>query len=286
MVGAAILVFALWLGKGYRYGQEFYSVPVMFPEVGALSPGDPVAVSGVNKGTVQKISLNEGGVLAELDVASDVKLKEDATFIVKNIGLMGERFVSVRTGKSESPLDTAIPAIGSFDPGIPEVMGMMGDVIGNLNHLVLALEKTVISPQTLDRFSETISNLQSLTSRLEAATKRNVPKIDTAITHMSDISKSLQHSLQRNQPHLDQAAKNFDSVSVRLMAMLDVLDSASLSLKSFTNDLDQSDGTMRLLMEDRRLYDDLRTTAKRLDSLVTDVRANPKKYINFSVELF
>ena len=47
IVGAAIVVFAIWLAEGYRYGQEYYSVSVVFPEVGALATGDPVAVSGV-----------------------------------------------------------------------------------------------------------------------------------------------------------------------------------------------------------------------------------------------
>ena len=43
---------------------------------------------------------------------------------------------------------------------------------------------------------------------------------------------------------------------------------------------------MQLLMEDRRLYDDLRRTADNVDDLINDIRANPRKYINLKVELF
>jgi hypothetical protein len=39
-------------------------------------------------------------------------------------------------------------------------------------------------------------------------------------------------------------------------------------------------------MEDRRLYDDLRKAADNLDDLVSDIRANPRKYINLKFELF
>jgi hypothetical protein len=39
-------------------------------------------------------------------------------------------------------------------------------------------------------------------------------------------------------------------------------------------------------MEDRRLYDDVRRTAMNIDSLVDDIRQDPKKYINFTLELF
>ncbi|MFH1699743.1 MAG: MlaD family protein [Candidatus Zixiibacteriota bacterium] len=286
LVGAAIVVFSIWLAKGYRYGQDYYSVSVVFPEVGALATGDPVAVSGVTKGKVKNISLYEGQVLTVLDMATDVQLKEDATFIVKNIGLMGERFISAKTGVSDIPLAPDRPALGTFDPGIPEVMGMMGMVISNMNRLVTSLEQTVISPQTLDKFSMTISNLQALTNRLESAAESDLPKIDTALDNFVSLSESLKAGVDRNRPHIDSAVQNMNEAGKRFLTLLDDMDEASQKLKSFATDLDNSDGTMRMLMEDRRLYDDLRATSKKLDSLVTDIRANPKKYINFSLEIF
>jgi len=286
MIGVAVIIFAVYLGKGYRYGQEFYPVSVVFPEVGALSSGDPVAVAGVNMGKVKKISLYRGQVRVELDMAVGVNLKEDATFIVKNIGLMGERFVAVKTGTSEIPLDLSKPAIGMFDPGIPEVMGMMGDVIDKMGSIIGLLEKTVISPATLDKFSETVTNLKDITAQLEQSTKKNVPKIDSTMTNLNILAGNLKDGYDRNALHIDSAAQNFDAAGRRLIALLDDMETASGQLKTFAEDLNQSEGTLRMLMDDRRLYDDIRTTAKNLDSLVLDIRANPKKYINFTVEIF
>ncbi len=283
LVGAAILIFAIWMAKGYRYGQKFFSVSVMFTEVGNLATGDPVTVSGVRMGKVQNVSLEKGEVRVDMDIDQTVELKEDATFLIQNFGMMGERFVAVKTGKSETPLDLAMPAKGSFDPGIPEVMGMMGDVIKNMSGMVDALESSIMSPQTLDKFSQTVSNLHTLTTRLEQATDSYLPKIDTAVGNIAGLTKALKSSVERNQPHLDNAVQNFDSASVRLMGMLDNLDSTSANLKSFAYDLDNSDGTLRMMMEDRRLYDDLRKTVQRLDSLIVDVRDNPRKYINLEI---
>jgi len=286
LVGAAIIIFGIYLAKGYRYGQKFYPVAVQFPEVGALAPGDPVAISGVNKGKVQEMTLSSGGVLVRLDIASDVELKNDASFIVKNIGLMGERFVAVKTGTAAAKLDLSRPALGSFDAGIPEVMGMMGEVIVRMNDLVGLLQRTVISPQTLDRFSETISSLQNITSRLNDATGKNLPKVDSAVNDFAVLARNLRVGLNRNQAYIDTGAVNFDAASRRLLAMLTDMEEASGRLRSFAQDLEQSEGSLQMLIQDRRLYDDLRRTAKNLDSLVNDVRDNPKKYINFSVELF
>jgi phospholipid/cholesterol/gamma-HCH transport system substrate-binding protein len=286
LVGAAILVFAIYLAKGYRYGQEFYSVSVVFPEVGALSAGDPVSVSGVNKGKVKKIGLHEGAVMVTLDLTRDVILKEDATFAVKNIGLMGERFVAVTTGVSEMPLDTIAPPPGNFDPGIPEVMGMMGNVIESMNQLVNLLSETVISPATLDKFSQTLTSLQKITTRLETTSEVNAPKIDRAVDNFARLSETLKKGLDRNQVLFDTTAQNFDAASRRLIKLVTDMEEASAKLKSFATDLDESDGSLRLLMEDRKLYDDVRKTAQNIDSLVNDIREDPRKYINFTLELF
>jgi len=286
LVGAAILVFAVWLAKGYRYGQEFYSVSVVFPEVGALSPGDPVAVSGVNKGKIKRIDLHEGQVMVTLDLSSDVVLKEDATFTIKNIGLMGERFLAVKTGVSEIPLDLTGTAIGGFDPGIPEVMGMMGNVIESMNSLVQLLGETVISPATLDKFSKTITSLQKISDRIEKSSDANAPKLDSTVENFARLSETLKKGLDRNQAFIDTAAQNFDVASRRLIQLVADMEEASAKFKSFATDLDESEGSLRMLMEDRRLYDDIRRTAINIDSLVNDIRQDPKKYINFTLELF
>ena len=286
LVGAAILVFAVWLAKGYRYGQKFYRVSVIFPEVGALASGDPVTVSGVTKGKIRHLDLHERGVLVTLDLAGDVILKEDAVFAVKNIGLMGERFIAVKAGTSDVKLDLARPATGSFDAGIPEVMGMMGDVIQQLHELVRKLDETVVSPATLDKFSRTVSSLQSLSARLDSSSQSSVPKINGAIDDFARLSEALRQGLDRNLVYVDTAVRNFDAASRRLVQLVADMEEASTKLKSFATDLDQSEGSLRLLMEDRRLYDDVRRAAQNLDSLVSDIRQDPKKYINFTVEIF
>lgn len=286
VLSAVVVVAAIYLAKGYRYGQKFYPVSVWFPEVGALSTGDPVSVSGVNKGKVKELTLSEGGVLVRMDIVADVVLKEDAQFTVKNIGLMGERFISVRPGKAEKPLDLSRPDIGLFDAGIPEVMGMMGEVIVRMNDLVGLLQKTVISPATLDKFSETVTSLRDITVALQKAAGRDLPKIDSTVDDFAGLAHNVRVGLERNTPYIDTGAQNFALATKRLNEMLTDMEIASAKLKNFAEQLDQSEGTLRMLMEDRRLYDDLRTTARNLDSLVMDVRQNPRKYLKLSVELF
>ncbi|MEW5925592.1 MAG: MCE family protein, partial [Candidatus Zixiibacteriota bacterium] len=60
----------------------------------------------------------------------------------------------------------------------------------------------------------------------------------------------------------------------------------SKAAREFADNLNNGDGTIQMLVDDRRLYDDLRKTASNLDALINDIRENPGKYIDLKVELF
>ena len=85
---------------------------------------------------------------------------------------------------------------------------------------------------------------------------------------------------------MDSTIRRFDRSSVRLEEFVNRLDSLSITAGEFADRLNNPDGTLSLLLEDGRLYDDLRRTADNIDDLIKDIRANPRKYINLTVELF
>ena len=61
------------------------------------------------------------------------------------------------------------------------------------------------------------------------------------------------------------------------------VDSTLLGLQSITNKLNNNDNTLGLLLSDKQLYDGLLNTVGSADSLVIDLRLNPKRYVHFSL---
>ena len=100
-----ILLYGIIWVKGYQFTVGHYEYSALFPQVGSLSIGDPVSVLGVRKGEVKDIKLSDDQVSVTMSMASDVKLKEDASVAIVNVGLMGERFVDVNPGKAGELLD-------------------------------------------------------------------------------------------------------------------------------------------------------------------------------------
>jgi phospholipid/cholesterol/gamma-HCH transport system substrate-binding protein len=101
--------------------------------------------------------------------------------------------------------------------------------------------------------------------------------------------------LENNKDKLESSLNNFDKLSKNFAKLSDSLSAAGLgrtlaSLESTMSSLDQvtskienGDGTLGLLMNDKELYNNLNNTTKELDLLLQDLRLNPKRYVNVSV---
>ena len=78
-----------------------------FPDVGGLAVEDPVTVHGVKKGAVKEIRLGDNEVLVDFILAKDLPLTVDTEVYVRNVGLMGEKFIAID-----------LTDAGSFEHGI------------------------------------------------------------------------------------------------------------------------------------------------------------------------
>ncbi len=282
----AIFILAVVWIQGYRLRQDTYKLRVIFEEVGSLANGDPVMVAGIRKGKVTDLELVEGGVEVVIILSNDVIMKKDAIITVKNIGLMGERFVAVKQGKSEELLDISQPFGGSYDTGIPEVMGMMGEMITELRNLVFALKNSVASEENLNKLSATIQNFEKLSGSISDYLNRNEDNFDKAAENFLAASKSLNKLISGNAKRVDTTMQRGENISARMETVIGDLEHVSRAAREFADNLNHGDGTLQMMVDDRRLYDDLRKTADNLDDLINDIRENPKKYIQLKVELF
>jgi len=284
----ALVIFGgavIWIQE-YRFQQSNFELRVIFDNVGSLSKGDPVMVAGIKKGKVKDLRLVAEGVEVTIVLSDDVKLRENAIITVKNIGLMGERFIAVDQGKADRPLDITRPMMGNYDTGIPEVMGMMGEMITELRNLVLALQKSVASDQNLEKLTSAISNLEKLSASLNDYLDRNRNNLDKTARNFLDASADLKNIIAGNRGRVDSTLGKFHDLSGKIDTIVADLEYMSKSAREFADKLNYGEGTLQMLVEDRRLYNELRVTADNLNDLIRDIRANPKKYIQLKVELF
>ncbi len=277
-----LLLGFIWI-KGISFQQNRYKYSVVFPNIGSLEVGDPVAVSGVSRGKVEKIELHQGDVLVTFNLTRDVVLKKDAKFTVMNIGLMGERFVAVETGHSDSLLDLSTPIRGYYDIGIPEVMGRMGEMIDEIRRLTGHLETVIGTESSQAALIQTIENLKTISQKIDTLLEQNQDKISQTMGDLSQTSTELRKMVLTNKEKLQQTVDNFSSASGKLDNITTTLDTLSIFLKNITTKIENGQGSLGQFFNDTTLYEQIKKTTQNVDSLIVDIKKNPKKYLKISI---
>lgn len=286
IAAVAIFAIALFWVKGIRLHRDYYRVEVWFPNVGSLEIGDPVSVTGVRRGKVEAVSLDRGGVRVGLSLGSDVKLRSDAVFTIKNVGLMGERFIDVATGTAADPWPADSIPQGVYDTGIPEVMSLIGGVTGELHELVIAVRSSIGSDTTLSRLARVSENLESLSQQVSGLVEEHRGGIGETMVNLRTASQELRRTVEDNSQSITRTVHHFDSAATKLNAFADHLDTLSRSVRNIVDSISTGSGSLSRLIKDDQLVRRWESAAKEIDALVADIRANPKKYLSVQVKLF
>lgn len=80
---------------------------------------------------------------------------------------------------------------------------------------------------------------------------------------------------------IDNFSQQLDSINVR--QIMTNLETTSNELHTLSQQLNSKEGTLGKVINDEKLYEDLRSLLTRTDSLVTDFKTHPRKYINLSI---
>jgi len=280
-----LLATVLWL-QGYQFRQSYLKVEVSFTDVGGLKKGDPVSVSGVTKGKVIDVSLTKSYVVTTLSIEKDSYIYDDAVFTVKNYGLMGERFVYVDPGKSQRPIDCSRIYKGQTDPGTSELIGLFGETIKDVRQVLADIRRTVASESNLNNLTDIVSTLSDVTVKLNKFLGENRSKIDRTFTNLENVSDRLNVIIDSNEQKIDTALNNFTEASSNLNRFTDSLEVIAASLSDFLKRVDEGEGTLGLLGTDETLYQDVKKMVRSVETIIDDIRRDPKKYLNVEVKVF
>ena len=105
------------LGGMELIGSQGYDVYALFSNSGGLKQGSSVMIAGVEVGRIRSIGLDDYQARIVMNLNKDVKLQEDAIAAIKTKGLIGEKFIEITPGGSE----TLLPPGGKIRETLPPV---------------------------------------------------------------------------------------------------------------------------------------------------------------------
>jgi phospholipid/cholesterol/gamma-HCH transport system substrate-binding protein len=138
-------------------------------------------------------------------------------------------------------------------------------------------------PQTANSLEASMKNVEDVTRRLSAG-EGSLGKLlkddafSQSLTAATGNMRTLTDRINRGEGTLGKLVTD-DSVFRRL-------DSVTNRLDELVNRLNQGEGTAGQLLKDKQLYENMNKTVTEMQSLLADIRRDPKKYLNVKVSIF
>ena len=280
IVGILVMYFGINFLKGINLFSTNNAYYMTFDDIQGLGASTPIYADGYKVGTVDKVDYDYSGsgpIKVKADINKDLRIPEGSMAEIEK-DIMGNLQVNLLL--ANNPRERIEP--GGVIPGTVNA-GMMGKAA----QLVPVVEKM------LPKLDSILTNVNALLADPAiAASLHNVETITNNLTVSTRELNTLMAGLNKQVPGMIRKANGVLDNTNRLTANLADLDvqgtlnrvNATLEgAQKFTDQLNSGKGSLGLLMNDTKLYDNMTSTMSHADSLVIDLKAHPKRYVHFSI---
>jgi phospholipid/cholesterol/gamma-HCH transport system substrate-binding protein len=281
IVTAAIVVTvlgSLWLARGGL--SKGYPLYAKFPWGAGLKQGQPVLLVGVNVGYVDQVDLHQDGTLVttlRIQKSYQVPVTSKAT-VVPN-GIFGDMAIAVTPSRPDPrsfKSGDTIP-IGPSTPGIADLTSKADSITKSVNAMTTALEREMVAGGGIRDLRQTIAATNRMVTEFAAVASEQSRNLTATMTSLRRATSAIDPA------KVDSTITNFRTASANMAAMSADLKETSSKLDAILAKVDSGNGSAAKLLNDPGIYNDTRALLARMDSLLADVKKNPKRYFNVKV---
>ncbi len=278
--GLVILFFGMNFLKGLNLFSSANKYYISFKDISGLSSSSPIYADGYQVGVVKAIKYDynkAGDIIVETDINEQLRIPKgsSAEIISDMLGNVKINLLLATNPRERvTPGDTiqggindgALGKMKNMIPTVAEILPKIDTIVTNLNILLA-------NPA----INHSLKNVETVTGNLTVTTRR-------LNSLLASLESSVPGMVSRTDSVLDNAnafAKNINQIDVA--GTMARVDETLADVKKFTEQLNNNQGTLGLLMRDPSLYNNLNSTMRSADSLLIDLKAHPKRYVHFSL---
>lgn len=287
IVGIIVLFFGLNFLKGMSMLSTDDAYYIKFKDVSGLSASNPIYADGYQVGVVRGIDYDyehSGNVLVRFTVDNDLRIpKGSSAEIVTD--LMGNVKMNLLLANNPrervNPGDTIVGAINAGMMGaIEQVLPKVAALVPKLDSILTSVNNLLADPA----LAASLHNVQTISTDLTVSTRQ-------LNTLLASVNSRVPGMMTKADYALDKAGStmnNADRLTANLAAFdiqgtMAKVDQTMTNVQSITQKLNNKEGSLGLLMNDPALYNNLNATMISADSLLTNLKAHPKRYVHFSL---
>lgn len=287
-ISVIVAIVILFVGIDYLKGINVFKPANFFiadyDNVAGLEVSAPVTIDGYKVGQVREINFNyaqPGKIEVLMALNKSLRVPEDSKAVIGS-SLLNGASVEIIMGKSAKMLEVGGHIATETKPDMmatlsDNLMPSVENIIPKVDSLLTSLNKLVSDPallksvQSIEGITE---NINKASASLNTVMSKQVPGVmgnaSQVATNLNTITKDLSElSAQLNKLPIASSMQNVSEVTE--------------NLAKFSNQLNDKNSTLGLLMSDPELYRRINSVTANIDSLLIDIQKNPKRYISIKL---
>jgi phospholipid/cholesterol/gamma-HCH transport system substrate-binding protein len=266
-----------------------------FDDVQGLQLSSAVQVKGLTVGRVADITLNEGAKV-KVTIAVRKKINVTAGSLVKlaSADLLGTKVLKLEIKEGNKAAETGATLQATVEGNLVDnLSGQVTPLINDIRHVVATLDtvlggvNNMLNKETRDRLASGVASLDvTMKNFAELSQKLNneSSQLASVIRNANSITANLANSNQQ----VTNILKNAEGISKQLAdapleQTIKDLQTTIAQLQGVVNKINNNDGSLGMLVNDKQLYNNLTDALKTLNALMADVNAHPSRYINLTI---
>lgn len=292
---------ALLWGANYLKGIDIFSGAnryyAVYTRVDGLVPSSDVIMSGVKVGQVEKIKFADqrsGKILITLRVSDKVILGKNSIARIFSSDLLGGRAIELVIDSVSAPAvdgDTLASDIASSLTDQMEPLRTRAEsLMESLDSLAITMKQAFdpnakgVIAESFGSLSRSLQNIERISVSLDNMVTPSDGKLRVMIGNMESISSNI----SKHNEELSNVMKNFSDISdslakANIASTIQNADKTLAQSAEILEKINKGEGSLGLLVNNDSLYNSLASSAASLDSLLIDLKANPKRYVHFSM---
>lgn len=300
-VGAitSIAIAMLIIGYSFLRGNDIFSSDNMYyteyDNVDGLTTSKPVLVNGYQIGRVSKMYLlSNGKIRTEFKIKSDYEIPSNTIARIVSESILGSKVIVFDLGNSKTYANNGDPLQSDVQANLMEKVEPLQNKV---EHLVVKLDSVLSAVNTAldDEFQRDFkSSLRSISVSLSNMEKITIDVENLMGSERARLAKIMQNlesittNFKNNQSNINAILANLDNLTEDLSKaeIRETIDNASKAMQdvqAITDKINRGDGSIGLLINDDKLYNNLNNASDNLNQLIYDVKNNPGKYLKISI---
>lgn len=295
----AVSIAILIIGYSYLRGSDVFSRSnkfyAIYKSVEGLTVSKPVLVNGFQIGRVSHMKLQpNGSTIVEFKIEPDYNIPTNTLARLESTDLLGGKAIVFELGNSKEYAenkDTLRADIqGSLAESLQPIQRKAELLIGKVDSSLAAINK-ILNPEFQKNVDRSFASIANSLQTLEGTTKKIDALVGSQTTHINNIlanAETASGGLKTTVNNMNDVTGHLKTVSSDLAnsnikQTLDNANKAVADLQAVMAKINSNNGSLGLLLNDTKMYDNLNNASKSLNDLFIDLKAHPKRYVSFSV---